>query len=178
MTETRPCSQTTAAGEPCRNPAMHGSDTCVVHLRRAGRKTHLTEELAEQLLALIRSGNYLGVACRAVNLPRRTFGEWLERGKRGEEGDEPYVEFRAKVEQARAVGEARNVAAIASAAKESWQAAAWMLERQYPERWGRVSVRLRDPEAIPSEPIEIERDDDDPFREVDELAEKRRQRAS
>ncbi len=31
----------------------------------------------------------------------------------------------------------RDVAVIATAAKENWQAAAWRLERKFPERWGR-----------------------------------------
>jgi hypothetical protein len=50
------------------------------------------------------------------------------------------------------------------------------LERQYPERWGRVSVRYRDDDiptgALPDVPIE-----QDPFAEVDELAKRRSTRA-
>jgi hypothetical protein len=36
-----------------------------------------------------------------------------------------------------AEAEMRDVALIAQAAKENWQAAAWRLERKYPARWGR-----------------------------------------
>jgi hypothetical protein len=49
-----------------------------------------------------------------------------------------FREFRERVGQARAEGEARNVAIIANA---DWKAAAWMLERQHADRWGRPGVR-------------------------------------
>jgi hypothetical protein len=77
----------------------------------------------------------------------------------------------AELEQvlARATEETRLVAVIAAVAgKGNWRAAAWLLERQHPERWGaqrRVQVELQ-PESKP----------DDPCREVDELARLRRER--
>lgn len=135
----------------------------------------MTPDVQEGLVAMLRAGNYVEVACRAVGVPRRTFDEWMQRGKSGKPADVEYREFRERVAKARAMGEARNVAAIAAAAQQSWQAAAWLLERQHPERWGRVSVRYRDelPPPPVSEPL-IE--EFDPFSEVDELAERRRSR--
>ena len=52
--------------------------------------------------------------------------------------------------------------------------AAWLLERMYPERWGRVSTQLRLAEPPPESAVPAEAD---PFEEVDELAEARRRRA-
>lgn len=155
---------------------MHGSDRCASHLGLGGRKTTMTDEVRDNLLAMLRAGNYIEVACRASGVPRRTFDEWMQRGKSGLPADEPYRAFRELVTKARASGEVRNVAAIAAAAPESWQAAAWLLERQYPDRWGRVSVRLRDDVPMPPEPAEAV-DEFDPFAEVDELAERRRNTA-
>jgi hypothetical protein len=83
--------------------------------------------------------------------------------------DEPYRSFRQSVEQARADAETRNIAIVATAAATNWQAAAWLLERTYPDRWARISQRnlagaVNEPPARP----------DDPFAEVDELAAARR----
>jgi hypothetical protein len=149
---------------------MRGSDRCSSHLGRAGRKTALTPEVGDRLVAMLRSGNYLEVAARAAGVHRNTLSEWMRRGRAGEE---PYAELAARVTRALAEGEAHNVAQIAKAARESWQAAAWLLERQYPDRWGRVSVRLRDEEPPPAAAAPTS---DDPFAEVDELAAARRRR--
>jgi hypothetical protein len=169
------CVAFTAAGEPCRNPAMRGLDRCNVHagLGRVGRKTLLTSAVAEQLVAMLRAGNYLHVTLNAVGVSRQAFHDWMKRGRSGAPEDAEFTELRGRVEQARAQGEARAVAQIAQAAATSWQAAAWMLERQYPERWGRVSVRYRDEEGPPPAAA-VPVDQTDPFAEVDELAERRR----
>jgi hypothetical protein len=174
MPPVRPlCTATTATGAPCKNRAMEGSDRCVSHLGRVGRRTLLTSEVAEQLVAMLRAGNYLNIALRAVSVSRQTFHDWMRRGRSDDPGDAEFKLLRARVEQARAQGEARAVAQIAQAGATSWQAAAWLLERQYPDRWGRVSVRLREDEPPPQAPAE---GSDDPFAEVDELAEARRRR--
>jgi transposase len=176
---SEPCQETTARGERCRNVALAGSDRCAQHTRasaRGGRPTKLDEELTEQFVSMLRAGNYIGVAARAVGIGRRTFGDWMERGRSEREADAPYREFRMRVEQARAEGEVRNVVQIATAARENWQAAAWILERSYPERWGRPSAPQRR-ESTTDEAELATSADPDPFAEVDELAEKRRARS-
>ena len=68
---------------------------------------------------------------------------------------------------AAATSEPRLLALVAREAPTNWRAAAWMLERRYPERWGLRPRRLEDAEPAP-------RDPSDPFAEVDKLAERRR----
>jgi hypothetical protein len=64
---------------------------------------------------------------------------------------------------AEALSEPRLVASVAkAAAMGQWRAAAWLLERRHPERWG---ARTREVEPAVSP---------DPFAEVDELAARRR----
>jgi transposase len=114
-------------------------------------------ERVEQVVAMLRAGNYLDVAARAAGIPLDTLSAWVARG--GEVGQ--------RIAQAAAEGEARNVTQIAQAARENWQAAAWLLERQYPERWSRPLARDTD-EPAPAVLSDA----------VDELADKRTARRS
>jgi hypothetical protein len=65
------------------------------------------------------------------------------------------------------------VARIAQAAgKGSWQAAAWLLERRFPERWMKPTER-----PLPEAPAAAAADDnldEDPFADVVDLAKRRR----
>jgi hypothetical protein len=171
------CSQRTASGEACRAWAVRGTDRCAAHLGRWRNPPTLSEAIVAQLESLVRAGNYLTSAITAAGLARRTFYDWWKRGEPAGElaEDRPFRAMRERIEHARAEGEARNVALIARAAAENWIAAAWLLERQYPERWGPVSVRLREgDEAAPATPLE---ELSDPFGEVDELAQRRSRRS-
>jgi hypothetical protein len=178
---TELCSQVTVKGKPCRKYAVAGSDRCAAHLGRAHRPSVLTPALADNLVTMLRAGNYIEVACRAVGVHRRTLSLWLARGRAGAPGDEVFAELAERVDVALAEGEVRNVAQIAAAARENWQAAAWILERSYPERWGRVSTRFRlpdkPPEELPTTPA-AGTGTIDPFLEVDELAAKRSSKTS
>jgi len=167
------CTGTNVQGKPCGSYAMAGHTLCAAHLGRVGRKSMLSPELQAQFLQMLRAGNYIEIATRAVGISRQTFYEWMERGKSDAPDDAQYRELREAVAVARAEGEVRAVAHIASAARENWQAAAWLLERQYPDRWGRASVRTRDEAPPQPEPSE---DTTDAFSEVDELADARRRR--
>jgi hypothetical protein len=64
---------------------------------------------------------------------------------------------------AEALSETRLVVYVAHAARSSWRAAAWMLERRYPQRWGRD--RAPEPVVPPG---------GDAFTEIDQLAARRR----
>jgi hypothetical protein len=174
------CSATTAKGAPCRKTAMRGHELCAFHLGRGGRPTLLEPDVIDRLEQMLKAGNYLEVALRATGVGGATFRDWMRRGRTSRApGDELYRELVERVDLARAEGEVRNVAQIASAARDNWQAAAWILERSYPERWGRVSTRYRLPPELPPEEdaatVRVSAELD-PFAEVDELAAKRRAR--
>jgi hypothetical protein len=106
---------------------MAGSDRCFAH------RDELPPELVATLVSMLRAGNYLEVAARAAGVP-------LERLP---------AEVRDQVEVARAEAEVRGIDRIAQAAGENWQAAAWLLERQYPDRWGRPALRASEESAPP-----------------------------
>ena len=69
----------------------------------------------------------------------------------------------------RVLDERRLVALVATGAKTNWRAAAFLLERRYPERW----APIRRPQADEAAPAVV---GDDPFAEVDMLAARRRAR--
>lgn len=162
------CTATTLAGNPCRQYVMEGSTMCSAHTpgTGVGRPTKLNDKTAEAIVGVLRAGGYPQVAARAAGIHPEVLATWLRRGDPAgtEPRDAPYRRLRVRVEQAKAEGEQRNVALIARAAGTNWQAAAWLLERQYPERWARPSQREKD-EGPPTAT--------DAFAEVDELAQRR-----
>lgn len=101
----------------------------------SGRPSKLTEYTTARIISSLSRGNYRYVACQTAGITITTFERWMsdERG--------PYREFRAAVEKAEAEAEERLLGIIEDAAPNTWQAAAWMLERKYPERWG-VKARI------------------------------------
>lgn len=102
------------------------------------RPTKLTPETQDRIVTALRAGNYQETAARYAGIDGATFYRWMERGTEETEGI--YSEFCEAVENAKAAAEVRDVALIDLAAQDgSWQAAAWKLERKFPNRWGRVT---------------------------------------
>jgi len=101
----------------------------------AGRKPKLTKELQDQICRLISAGNYIKTACQASGISEQTFNNWKNWGEKQSKG--VYFEFLESVKKAEATAIAKNVTVIQLATRESWQAAAWWLERKYPKDWGR-----------------------------------------
>ena len=93
---------------------------------KRGAKGKYDDERVKNILDVIRAGNYKVIAARAAGINPDTFYEWMK----------TKPDFSDAIKKAQAEGECRNVAIIAQAAQKQWQAAAWNLERQYPERWG------------------------------------------
>ena len=101
----------------------------------AGRKPKLTPEVQAAICQAIRAGNYNGVAANYAGIGESTFYLWMAQGEQAKSG--PKLEFLEAIKKAESDAETRNVALIETAANQSWQAAAWWLERKHNERWGR-----------------------------------------
>jgi hypothetical protein len=108
--------------------------TTALRKKVPGRPPKVTAEITQTVANAIAAGNYQRTAMQLAGISESAFYQWLEWGR---EGREPYKEFAEAIEKAQAQAEARNVAIIETAARETWQAAAWWLERRYPDRWGR-----------------------------------------
>jgi hypothetical protein len=106
-----------------------------------GRPTDCTPETIKKIADLISVGNYATVAARVAGIADSTYYDWLKRGRNGEY---PFSEFSDAIKKAEADSETYRVSRIVQASAEHWQAAAWLLERKIPERWGR-----RDRQPVP-----------------------------
>jgi len=122
--------------EPNRTPPPNHEPPPPPPRRRPGRPTKLTSEVQEAIVSAIRAGNYMETAAAYAGIAKGTFYEWLRRGRRAKSGR--YRAFVDAVEIALAEAEVQDLQRIEDAAKNGvWQAAAWRLERKFPEKWGR-----------------------------------------
>lgn len=126
----------------------------------AGRPTKFTPENTTRILNALRGGTPIIHAAQAAAVDYSTFCRWRQRGERVGHG--PYREFCNDVKRAEADSIIRNVTIVQKAAiggevisrttttkpdgtvvvRERmsipvWQAAAWWLERKYPDEWSR-----------------------------------------
>ena len=91
-------------------------------------------KVIEALCSVLSSGATLAAACRKARISYRAVRNWVIAG---ESGDEKYVHFFQELKKAEADNEIELVKDVRIAAKTQWQAAAWLLERRYPKRYGR-----------------------------------------
>lgn len=98
------------------------------------RKTKLTRKLIQEAEKLIRLGNYNTTVCKYLGIHPSTWYRWMSEGETATRGVKK--EFYDTIKKAESHAEIRNVQLIQNSAQETWQAAAWYLERKFPERWG------------------------------------------
>lgn len=112
----------------------------------AGRPTKLTDEIMLKITSAVRAGNYMETAAVYAGVHKSTLYDWLKRGnaeidymlknnkKAPRKSEAIYVEFTDALELAMAESEMKDVAVIM--ASRDYRAAAWHLEKRFPDRWG------------------------------------------
>ncbi len=126
--------------------------------KKVGRKTKLTPKLQRALSDILEQGNFVSTACHAVGVGESTFYRWMDNGEQAAKGE--YKEFWDAIKKAQSKGEMEAVSLIQKAAKDgTWQAAAWFLERAFPERWSRnrLEVDRKDKAGEPIQPTQQSR---------------------
>jgi transposase len=94
----------------------------------SGRPTKYTPEITQKILDAIRLGAPFNQACNAAGIHVDTFIEWRKR----------YSEFAEAVKEAEGQGVQNWLTVIETAANNgNWQAAAWKLERRFPQDFAR-----------------------------------------
>ncbi len=168
-TETKPKGKQKAKAPARRTTAGDPTDL--------GRPLTLDAALSTELASLLRRGLTQTDACLVAGVPRSTFYDWLSRGKdlwetHGPDGLVPpetvakltveelvLLDFSDAIAGARAVGKHDALVAIRSGMTDDWRAAAWFLERSFPDEFGRrdrievetdetVTIRIKWPEEL------------------------------
>lgn len=112
------------------------------------RPTKYTPECVERICEAIRLGATYDLAASYGGIVYNTFLDWREKKP----------EFSQAIKDAEAAGAVKWLRKIEAAQDESWQAAAWKLERRYPQDYGRTVVdqkhsgeithKISDPEVV------------------------------
>ena len=85
----------------------------------------------------INAGLTFGLTCARAGVTYATFYNWLEKGEAAKSG--AYSEFCDTVSRAKADSALRLVSQITLQAPTDWRAAAFLLERRFPDDYGKRS---------------------------------------
>lgn len=106
----------------------------------------LTKPIRDEICSLVAQGNFLLSACRQVGVAPALVKKWLTFGEL--RPGSIFEDFLLDLQAAEAYAEDQALQRIQEAGKDTkyWAAAAWFLERKYPERWGnngRINVMVK-----------------------------------
>jgi transposase len=106
--------------------------------RKQGRPTLLNATLQKRSCKLLAEGCDQKTACNISGIGERTYHDWKERGRGGEE---PYASFFSATSRVRDTHKARLIAVVMEAAHKDARHAEWLLERQFPKEFAPISSR-------------------------------------
>jgi len=96
---------------------------------------------ADKVLEAMRLGNTFRASCRQVGLNSDLGHEWLYKGRKWPEKFPEYAAWAEAMEQVKAEVQGEMIEVVRntalSGAPNTWQAAAWYLERSDPEHWSK-----------------------------------------
>lgn len=101
-----------------------------------GRKSKLTRERVDGLVALLEAGIPRNTACAGVGIDPRTLRIWMTRA---EKGQPRFVEFAETVQVAIAKGRVKLLMQIARHGNRDFRAPAWILEHAHSEEFSSKS---------------------------------------
>ena len=99
------------------------------------RPTKLTPEVHEAIVDGINAGLTFRLSCARAGVTPATFYNWLKKGEVAQSG--ALMEFFNAVERAKADSALRLISQITLQAPADWRAAAFILERRFPDDYGR-----------------------------------------
>jgi hypothetical protein len=100
------------------------------------RKSKLTDDTQNRIVEAIELGSTYEMAAQYGGIVYNTFNEWMKAGEKAKSGRKK--EFYEAIKKAEGVAVHGWLKNIEDAARNgNWQAAAWKLERRYPQDYGR-----------------------------------------
>ena len=131
------------------------------------RPTKLTPELQERICGIISKGNSITTACQSVGISETTFYQWKEKGENAP--DSVYGEFLCALNKAESDAKQELLQYVKDAAPRNWQAAMTVLERRWPNEFGRrdrieahvkigpaIEIEMLDQSSRTAEPEQVE----------------------
>jgi len=113
--------------------------------RGKGQPTKLNEKLIRNICAFIQAGTTFDIAAKANGIARSTLYNWRKKGEKATSGI--YKQFHDELDKAEAVAE---VSFLFKVRKQGPEAAKWLLQRRWPERWSLRHRRKADvPDPLP-----------------------------
>ncbi len=97
----------------------------------------------------VRGGAWIETAAAAAGVDASTVHSWLRRADDTEDCGEPFLAFSVAYKKSRAEAELEAIHVIRDAMPKTWQAAAWYLERSYPDHWGRRVIASERAGSVP-----------------------------
>jgi transposase-like protein len=105
-----------------------------------GRPPKLDNEKIEKFCDLIIQGRSFAKAAIMIGVSPSTLQRWLKRGRNEQDGS-MYRKLVDMVDEATELSEfeLRHRVSLAGQDSKNWRALAWMLERRFPEKYGKQS---------------------------------------
>jgi hypothetical protein len=116
--------------------------------------TQLNEQKINELCTILPVALYIETAADLCGISKRTLQHWLRRGREARRqswrdklpvsaADQIYVTLADRLKHAVAASQVNALRVIFNAANDGqWQAAAWLLERRFPGKWGKDRAEI------------------------------------
>ena len=106
------------------------------------RRTKLTPALSKRFCRQLADARFLIPTAALCGVPRTSVYDWLARGERDSSG--LYHEFAMGVARTRAKIECDLLKQLLTGDREKWRAAAWLLDKLFPTRYGTARLDQRE----------------------------------
>src|SRR5262245_60149160 len=110
---------------------------------KRGRKSKLTPALRKRICTLLAQGHTIKTVCETVGIAERTYFDWCEK----------YSHF-SQVTTC-AIGQSKILLVKKLRRSDDWRAAAFLLERRWPDEFGRCDARMLPKEPQPENKINV-----------------------
>lgn len=105
-------------------------------------KAELTPDIQDMLIAGLTAGHNCSAICRYMHIDERVVSGWKTRGDKDNSG--LYHRFAVAYDKAIGDSEIKLLKRIKDAGAKDWRALAWIMERRWPERWGKNRAEAPD----------------------------------